>query len=88
MNYKIEEIFDHGQKRYWVFGYDDGATTSRNHASECGAFIYKRSAVKCLKMKELNQKIMCLVSKHPGMTEEIEEIIFEALEETIDAEGE
>jgi len=86
MNYKIEEIFDHGQKRYFVFGYY-GSTTG-DHASECGAFIYKRSAVKCMRIKQTNEKIMMLVSKHPGMTEEIEEAIFEALEETVDAVGE
>ena len=81
MEYEIYEKYILGQRKYFV---NSEACSGR----EIGPFIYKRSARKCIKILKTNQKIMMLVSHHVGMTEEIEEQIFELLEQTVDRVGE
>ena len=72
--YKINEVFEHGQKRYYV----------ACGGGEIGAFIYKRSAKKCAMALSMNDKITALASKCEHLDDEDVEAIQNILEASID----
>ena len=87
MDYRIEDVFDHGMKRYYICKFASPRDCSPS-LGQIGPFTFKKSAQKCVKMLKVNEKIMLLAHNHDGLTDEDREEIMEILEEAIDRVGE